>query len=450
MTNRRDFTKTISLGTLGTLTLGAFSCTGSSKKETGPVVWPSDKLNLAFVGINGRGANNIKGLSDQNVVALCDVDWGERSKEMIEAHPKANLYKDYRVMLDKEKNIDGVVISTPDHTHAVITMAAIKAGKHVYCEKPLAHSVYETREITKAAKTYGVQTQMGNQGHSSDTIREFYEMIKAGVIGQVTEVHGWSQNPSGLGTTEPPAGDYKIPKDLDWDLWLGPAEDRAYKPDYLPGRWRKFVDFGSGQLGDFACHTLDPAFWALELGSPESVIATTTNPLRKDKNYYSYPVGSVITLKYPERNGNPPVKLNWYEGGLLPLDDERFKEIEFINFRIGALIVGEKGIIRHGSHGASYAKIYPFDKNAEIPPSPVLLERSKGHHADWVEAIKTGKQASASFDYGGPLTETAMLGIAAMIYPNRELLWDSENMKFTNFDDPLRIIKPEFRRGWSL
>lgn len=450
MTTRRDFAKIISLGAMGTLAFGVTSCGTKKEKHAGPVVWPSDKLNLAFVGINGRGSRNIEGLKDQNIVALCDVDWGERSKPIFEAHPKANRYKDYRVMLEKEKNLDGVVISTPDHTHAVITMAAIKAGNNVLCEKPLAHSVYETREITKAAQEYGVQTLMGNQGHSSDSIREFYELIHAGVIGKVTEVHGWSQNPSGLGTTEPPTGEYKIPKTLDWDLWLGPANKRPYHPEYLPGRWRKFVDFGSGQLGDFACHTLDPAFWALDLGRPEKIVASTTNRLKDDEHYYTYPEGSIITLNYPSRGENPPVELKWYEGGLLPIDDERFQDIEFVNFRIGALIVGEKGIIRHGSHGASYTKVYPFDKNTEIKTPPKMLERSKGHHADWVNAIKTGKSSDASFNYGGPLTETANLGIAAMLYPNQELEWDNENMRFRNFDDPLNVIKPEFREGWSL
>jgi predicted dehydrogenase len=453
MTSRRDFTKIISLGSFGTLTLGATSCMSNTKKETEKIVWPSDKINLAFVGTGGKGAHNLRLLKDQNIVALCDVDWRERGYKAFEEFPKAKRYKDFRVMLEEQKDIDAVVVSTPDHTHGVIAMMAIKAGKHVYCEKPLAHSIYETREITKAAKEYGVQTQMGNQGHSTESIRQFYEHIKAETIGKVTEVHAWCDRPAGGGGVSfphgilRPTGDYKIPKELDWDLWLGPAQVRPYHPAYLPQKWRGFIDFGCGALGDFGCHTLDPAFWALDLGSPESVISSNSNLLKN--KYDTYPTSSIITYKFPKREEQPPVKVVWYDGGLLPLHDDRLRDLDYFT-TCGALVVGEKGIIMHDSHGASDFKISPFDKNMEIETPPEILERSKGHHADWIEAIKTGKSASADFNYGGPLTETVLLGTAATLFRNQELKWDSENMKVTNIEEANSVIKPEFRTGWKL
>lgn len=451
MTTRREFAKNISVGTIGTLALGAASCTGKNKQSES-VIWPSDKVNLAFVGISGKGGHNLKMMKDQNIVALCDADWGKLQQESFDAYPKAKRYKDFREMLEKQKDIDAVVISTPDHTHGVIAMMAIKMGKHVYCEKPLAHSLFEVREITKAARERGVQTQMGNQGHSSESIRGFYEHIKAGTIGKVTEVHAWCDRPAGGGSVSfphgiiRPAGDHKIPKGLDWDLWLGPAEERPYHPLYHPRSWRGFIDFGCGALGDFGCHTLDPAFWALDLGSPETVLASTSNLLEID--YDTYPTSSIITYRFPERGEQPPVKLTWYDGGLLPLNDDRLTDIKYPD--CGALVIGEKGIITHGSHGAGGFKVLPFDKNMEIKTPPQLLERSKGHHADWLEAIKTGKQASANFNYGGPLTETVLLGTAASLFRNQELHWDNENMKVKNIELANAVIQPTFRPGWSL
>jgi predicted dehydrogenase len=453
MTSRREFTKTISIGSAGTLLLGASSCGVNEKKQDQAVVWPSDKVNLAFVGIAGKGANNIKNLKDQNIVALCDVDWGERTSESFASFPKAKRYKDFREMLEKQKDIDAVVVSTPDHNHAVIAMMAIKMGKHVYCEKPLAHSVYESREVMKAAQEHRVQTQMGNQGHSYKEIREFYEHIKAGTIGTVTEVHAWCDRPAGGGSVSfphgeaRPTGDYKVPKNLDWNLWLGPAKERPYHPAYQPMKWRGYIDFGSGALGDFGCHTLDPAFWALDLGSPESVIASTSN-LLPEFEYDTVPTSSIITYRFPKRDKQPPVKLIWYDGGILPLHDDRLRNLIFPS--CGALVIGEKGIIMHGSHGAGGYKIFPFDKDRVIATPPELLERSKGHHADWLEAIKTGKPASANFNYGGPLTETVLLGTAAARFRNRELIWDNEKMRVTNLEVANSVIKPEFRTGWSI
>jgi hypothetical protein len=295
---------------------------------------------------------------------------------------------------------------------------------------------------------------MGNQGHSWDSIRLFYEHIKAGTIGKVTEVHAWCDRPAGGGSVSfphgiaRPTGDYKIPKQLDWDLWLGPAQNRPYQPDYLPMKWRGFIDFGCGALGDFGCHTLDPAFWALDLGSPDSVIASTSN-LLPDVKYDTYSTASIITYKFPQRGDQPPVKLTWYDGGLLPLHDDRLRDLKYED-GCGALLIGEKGIIIHGSHGATEFKVMLNDKNQQAETPPQLIERSKGHHADWLEAIKTGKPASANFNYGGPLTETVLLGTAASLYRNQELKWDSNAMRITNLEQANSVIKPEFRKGWNI
>ena len=453
MISRREFSKTLSIGTAGTLALGAASCGNSKNKQNESVVWPSDKLNIAFVGIAGRGWRNLEALKDQNIVALCDVDWREPQQKVFNAYPKAKRYKDFRVMLEKQKDIDAVVIPTPDHTHGIIAATAIKMGKHVYCEKPLAHSIYETRELTRLAKEYGVQTQMGNQGHSTKSIREFYEHVRGGTIGEVREVHAWCNRPAGGGGVSfphgitRPSGDSKVPSNVDWDLWLGPAQDRPYHPMYFPRRWRGFIDFGCGALGDFGCHILDPSFWALGLGSPESVIASTSN-LIPDMKYDTFPTSSVVTYKFPKRGTKPPVKMIWYDGGILPLHDDRFRFFKFP--ANGALVVGENGMIIHGSHGAGGYAILRDKKRVEVAKPAELLERSKGHHQDWIDAIKTGKQASASFDYGGPLTETVLLGVAASRFRNQELEWDSEKMKVTNFEAANAIITPEFRNGWKL
>lgn len=436
--------------------MAACSTDGSNKNQPDEkVVWPSDKINLAFVGASGRGRSNLNQLKklDVNVVALCDVDWNENVSKAFTEFPKAKRYKDFRVMLEKQKDIDAVVISTPDHTHGVIAMAAIAMGKHIYCEKPLAHSLNEVRMITEAARKQGIQTQMGNQGHSFNEIREMVEVVNAGIIGDVTEVIAWCDRPAGGGVVsfphgiERPTGKFKTPKTLDWDLWLGPAQERPYHPIYAPRRWRGFIDFGCGALGDFGCHTLDPSFWALDLGSPGSIIASTTNQL-KEVEYDTFPTSSIIEYKFPERDKKPPVKLTWYDGGILPVQDDRFANIKF--GANGALLIGEKGMIQHGSHGANPFTIIPFDKNAEIITPPQIIERVEGHHIDWVNAIKTGKAASANFNYGGPLTETVLLGVVASFFRNQRVEWDAKGMKISNIEEANALLYPEFRKGWKI
>jgi len=456
--SRRSFVKTLSVGTAGTIFLGSAACTSEMAKhnrEVKNVVWPSDKLNVAMIGITHRGYSNLRALQDQpvNIVALCDPDWGEEAQKVFAEHPNAKQYKDFRKMLEKEKHIDAVVVSTPDHNHGIIASTAIRRGKHVYCEKPLAHSIYETRLLTNLANEYGVQTQMGNQGHSSEEIRRLCEWVAAGLVGEVTEVHAWCDRPAGGGSVsfvhgiERPTGEFKVPKTLDWDLWLGPALERPYHPDDLPMKWRGYIDFGCGALGDFGCHTLDPAFWALDLGSPDAVLATTTNQLPEIK-YDTFPTCSVITYWFPRRGNKPPVKLIWYDGGITPKWDERVQEVEFGDN--GALFVSDKGLVQHGSHGAGGVTFMPWDKTYAFEDPAQSIPRGGKHMADWVNACLTGQPASANFNYGGPLTEMVSLGVAAGLLRNQKLEWDATAMKVTNIESANAIIHPEFRKGWEM
>ena len=410
---------------------------------------PSGKLNIAIVGIAGRGRAHCgsRAVINENVVALCDVDHSERTAEAFDNFPKANKYQDFRVMLDKEKNLDAVIVATPDHTHAVIAMAAIKRGKHVYCEKPLTHSIHEARALTEAARKYNVQTQMGNQGHSAEHIRLVCEWIADGAIGNVTKVDAWSNRLGGKAGLPRPTDTPPIPSYLDWDTWLGPVKYRPYHSDYLPGKWRGRVDFGTGAIGDMGCHILDPAFWALDLASPTSVTATV--PFSHNKTEDSYPVASIIRFKFPARGNKPPVDLTWYDGDLMPPRPDDLEEARRLDTN-GAIIIGDKGKILHGSHGARSARIFPETKMQAYTLPPKTLPRVPGHHEDWINACKTGKPASSNFNYGGPLTETVLLGALASRFKNQKLIWNTKTMTITNNKEANALVNPLYRTGWSL
>jgi len=415
---------------------------------------PSNKLNIAAIGSGGRARGNLTGVSSENIVALCDVD-EERAADIYNAYPKAKKYKDFRFMLDEMgKSIDAVIVSTPDHTHAVAVMKAIKMSKHVFCEKPLAHSIYEVRQITEAARKYKVQTQMGNQGHSSEQIRMMCEWIWDGAIGDIRQVYAWSSRPSGGAafavnmkrpTDRPP-----VPEGLDWDLWLGPAPYRPYHPAYLPFKWRGWVDFGTGALGDMGCHILDPVFWALRLDEVETIeVEATTTHFDPEIITETYPVASIVHYKFPARGSMPPLKLTWSDGRLRP---PRPDDME-INRRFdgeGALLIGENGNIMHGSHGASELRIVPESKMKAYKLPVKTLPRSQGHYQDWILACKAGVPASSNFNYGGPLTEMILLGVLAMRNQNRKLLWDVKNMRITNDEEANKYVNPPYREGWTL
>jgi len=438
---------------------------------------PSNKLNLAIIGAGGQGGFSLRNTTTENLVAFADVD-KVRSEKVVRSCPKAKAYTDFRVMLDKqEKDIDAVMVCTPDHIHYIAAMAAMERGKHVYCEKPLAHSVYEARKMTEAARKCNVKTQMGNQGHSEEHIRLLCEWIWDGAIGDVREVHAWSNRPQG-GYAFPsslprPKDTPPVPDTLDWKLWLGPVKERPYHPIYAPVFWRGWLDFGTGALGDMGCHILDPAFWALKLGSPVSVIADTSyNPgmdfwdtvLDGSKSWKSkigdniaamkketYPSASRVTYQFPARGDMPPVKLTWWDGGIFPPPHKDMPKGFGGN---GALIIGDKGAIKHGSHGANGARIVPEEKMQAYIESGLpakTIKRVPGHHQDWINACKGGEPAGGSFDFGGPLTEMVLLGVIAMRNSGTELHWENEKMQFTDKKTTANeLVKPIYHNGWTL
>ena len=417
---------------------------------------PSDKLNIAGIGIRqwGMGSGNLSQCESENIVALCDVDYN-RSVHTFNKYPKAKVYKDFRIMLENQKDIDAVIVATPDHNHAVITMMAMKMGKHVYCQKPLTHTVYEARVITEAARKYNVQTQMGNQGRSSDEIRKLKEWVDDGAIGPVRELHAWTDRPIGGNAWDTFAFKAKakdkppVPEGLDWDLWLGPAKHRNYHPDYHPLTWRAWIDFGTGSMGDMGCHILDPAFYALELGAPIEIQATSTHYIPEIESQ-TYPSASIVRMKFPKRGNHPELDLTWSDGRIQPPIPNEFKSGEKFTLS-GAMLVGDNGKITHDSHGASGVKIIPEEKMLEYnQPKPYIPRVKTSHEQDWIRACKDGIPASSSFEYGGPLTEMALLGMIAIRCKNEKLLWDSKNLKFKNNEKANSLLHKEYRKGWSL
>jgi hypothetical protein len=418
---------------------------------------PSNKLNIAAIGIGGMGASNLKALEGENIVALCDVDRAYAAKT-VALYPQARLYRDYRVMLEKEKGIDAVVIATPDHTHAVITMAVLQAGKHVFCQKPLTHTIFEARKITEASRRYKVVTQMGNQGHSYESMRVLKEWLDDGAIGKVTEVHAWTDRPVGgdpwsdFAQMARPTDTPPVPETLDWDLWLGPAPYRPYHPEYHPTKWRAWLDFGTGALGDMGCHILDPAFWALELGSPRTVQATSTH-FQHEVASQTFPRASIVRYEFPARGKRPPVKLTWYDGRLLPPIPPELEPGRALPAS-GALLIGDKGAIVHGSHGADGVRLVPEKRMQEYKRPPKKLRRiTEGHEGDWIRACKEGPGGNppcSPFEYGGALTEMVLLGMLALRMKDQRLEWDGASLRFTNNEKANELLHTPYRAGWTL
>ncbi len=410
---------------------------------------PSERVNIAGIGAGGMGGHNIRAVSQHgaNIVALCDVD-DERGRRNFETFPNARRYRDFRVMLEKEsKNIDAVTVGTPDHVHAVASMAAIRDGKHVYCEKPLTHSIFEARTMATAAKKHGLATQMGNGGHAKEGARLTNEWIQAGVIGEVREVHVWTDRagnywPQGVGR---PAETPTPPPGLDWDLWLGPAPNRPYHPMYHPQNWRGWWDFGTVAIGDMGCHIIDHPVWALQLGHPKSVEARAT---LAGLNAESFPVAAIIYYEFPARGKLPAVTMTWYEGGLLPPTPPVMSAGESLPGN-GALYIGSRGVMYHGS-GGDMPRLAPVELAEEARQVPKTMPRSVGHHREWLEACKGGKPAMSNFGYSGPLTEIVLLGNLALRTPGRRIEWDGEKMKALNAPGLDRHIRREYRAGWTL
>jgi hypothetical protein len=403
------------------------------------------------------GKSNLKNLADENIVAVCDVDEDYAGK-VFDSYPQAKKYTDFRKMLEKQKEIDAVVVATPDHTHAVISMMAIKMGKHVYCQKPLTHSVYEARMLTEAARKYKVATQMGNQGHSGEGIRLVCEWIWDGAIGEVCEVHAWTNRPVWPQGIDRPKDVPPVPAALDWDLWLGPAPQRPYHPSYLPFNWRAWWDFGTGALGDMACHVLDPVFWALKLGYPKAVEACHSYDVRemwkRADNTETYPRASIVRYEFPARGGMPPVRLKWYDGGMLPPRPEELEPSRQIDKKgSGVIFVGDKGKLMCGTYGDS-PRLIPESKMREYKRPAKTLARIEGgvggHEKNWVRACKGGEPACSNFDYAGFLTEAVLMGNLAIRHPGMRLNWDGENMRVTNLPEANEYVRREYREGWTL
>ena len=415
---------------------------------------PSDKLNIAGVGVGGRGFGNLKALQSENIVALCDVDWNY-SKRVFDHFPKAKRYKDWRVMYDElDRSFDAVMISTPDHTHAGPAAHAITLNKHVYLQKPLAHSVYESRLLSRLANKYGVATSMGNQGSSLDGTSDIIEWLFNGEIGEVKKVEAFTDRPiwpQGLNT---PEQGMWVPDYLDWDLFIGPAKMRPYHNLYTPWNWRGWWDFGTGALGDMACHVLHPVFIGLQLGHPSKVQGSSTLLLND-----CAPTAQMTELTFPERQRPkgmkiklPQVVVKWYDGGLQPLKPEGWPAGKSMNIRGGGVLFhGEKDTLICGSQGRQ-----PWLLSGRKPVAPRFRRRIKTtHEMDWVRACKESPEnrtpTASDFSEAGPFNEIVVMGVLAVRLQSleKELLWEGDNMKFTNIGDH-ETIKTVIRDGFEI
>ena len=446
--SRRDFLKKSGLiaATLTVVPRNAVSGLGHKA--------PSDKLNIAGVGIGGKGHVNLKAMSTENIVALCDVDW-KYADTCFREYPAAKRYYDWRLMYDEMgKSFDAVMVSTADHTHALIAAHAMTLGKHVYCQKPLTHSIYESRLLTKLAAKHGVATQMGNQGNSGDGVRQLCEWIWNNEIGEIREVHAWTDRPIWPQGIERPAKPMPVPKTLNWDLFIGPAPMRPFHEIYTPWNWRGWWDFGTGAFGDMACHVLDPVFRALKLGYPDKVRGSSTLI-----NTESAPHAETVEFSFPARDNMPklampPVRVNWYDGGLLPNLSDVLPEGENLmkDGLGGCLFIGSKDVLMCGCGG-----YYPRLLSGKVPDVKPYLRRIPGgdvfypdgpHEQDWIRACKEAPgsrtEPGSAFSYSGPFNEMVLLGVLAIRLQslNKALHWDGKNMKFTNIgpSEELKIV----------
>lgn len=434
----------------------------------------NDKLNIGVVGAGGKGSSDTDHCATENIVALCDVDSNTLASRK-QRYPNANTYQDWRIMLEKEKTLDAVIVATPDHMHAVVAAEAMRLGKHVYCQKPLVQTVQEARLLRKLAKDKGVVTQMGNQGSAEDGLRRAVEVIQAGLIGSVREVHVWSNRPVWPQGMDRPAGSDPVPDSLDWDLWLGPAAFRPYKKDtYHTFKWRGWQDFGTGALGDMACHTANMPFRALKLGYPTEIEATSSGI-----NKETYPLKSKIRFQFPAREGLAPVTFWWYDGGN-PKPDNPFThdgnnkpakevtaEIEEMTGSVpgsGCVLIGDKGkLFSPDDYGARFflklngEKELSEGKNHDavkaipqvIPRNAFQGDADKRHHLEWIAACKGGPTPYSNFDIAAYLTEIILLGCVAL-RTGKKLEWDGPNMRATNAPEAAQFVKRNNRKGWSL
>lgn len=441
---RRSFLKSASAQAAGALTIPAV-LRGRAGAQSSP---PNHRLNVACVGVGGRGRVAVDAMQTENVVAFCDVD-DARAAQTFADYPGVPRFRDFRQMFDRLGNqIDAVTVSTPDHMHYPIAVAALSLGKHVFVEKPLTHTIWEARQLAKLAREKKVATQMGNQGHANHGTRLLREWVQAGVLGDVREVHSWTDRPTwpqGLKSIDHSKMIPVVPATLDWDLWLGVAKSRAYDPAYLPFSWRGFWDFGTGSLGDMGCHTMDGAFFALELDGPGRVQAISARATD-----LSGPTSSMITFDFPARGGGPPLRWIWYDGGLRPPVPHELEPGRKLPDN-GSLIIGTKATVLADVYTAS-PRIIPETKMQEVLPSlpPKTLPRIEGgHFAEWLRACKSGPPAGSNFSYAARLTELCLLSNVA-VRAGRALDWDDRAMRVTNFPDANRYVSKQYRPGFGV
>jgi len=431
--DRREFLKSSALAAVGFWVAGTQTPAQSRS--------PNEKLNVGIIGVHSRGAANMEAVAaaGENVVALCDVN-DDYLAEAAKKNPKAKTYIDWRKMLD-QKDIDAVTVSTTEHTHALASIAAMKRGKHVYCEKPLAHSVYEARMMRQTCRQAKVATQMGTQIHATDNYRRVVELVQSGAVGPVREVHVWVdqgiEGPRSRPQETPP-----VPKNLHWDLWIGPAPSRPYHPCYFKDRsmsWQNWWDFGNGALGDMGSHTIDLPFWALDLQYPTTVEAEGPLPVRDE----TYPDYLSVRWEHPARGKRPPLKLTWYDRKQRPKSPEG---VDLAKWHLGIMFVGDKGILL-----ADYSKrlLLPERDFKDFQAPKPSIPPSLGHHAEWIHACKTGAPTLCNFEYSGTLVEHNLLGTVAF-RAGKKLQWDPENLKAPNCPEADRFIRRPYREGWTL
>jgi predicted dehydrogenase len=420
--NRRDLLR-------GAAALGVSSTLGSWVKAG-----PNEKLNIGIIGTSGRALSNIEGVEGENIVAICDID-DRNLDEAKGKFPKAKRFEDFRKLIEMG-GLDAVVVSTADHTHAPASAMALRMGKHVYCEKPLTHSVYEARTVAKLAKEAKVATQMGTQIHATDNYRRVVELIRSGAIGPIKDVHVWCNKSWSGGTrpTETPA----VPSYLKWDLWLGPAPERPYHPTYLPANWRRWWDFGNGTLGDMACHVMDLPFWALDLRYPTAVEA-----MGPPVDHETTPGWMEVKYAFPALGDRKALNLTWYDGDKKP---DILAEHKLPAWSLGVLFVGEKGMLQ-----ANYDRIrlFPEAEFKDFQAPKPTIPKSIGHHAEWIAACKDGRPTTCNFDYSGALTESVLLGNVAY-RTGKKIEWDGPNMKAVNCPEAEAFLRRDYRKGWTL
>ena len=443
MVSRRHFF----LGSLlaGSVPSGGFASAASLKRLG--YKSPSEKLNIAAIGAGGKGYSDIMGCATENIVAMTDPD-DKRAERTFKQFPNVPKYKDFRRMFDREeRNIDAVLVSCPDHMHGSAAMWAMVRGKHVYCQKPLVRTIWEAQELTKAAVKYRVATQMGNQGYSNVGARECCEIIWSGDIGNVTEVHAWTDRPGRYWpqSAEVEPKEAPVPSTLDWEAWLGGSMPRPYSPAYVPHNWRGFPDFGCGAIGDMACHILGTPNMAMRLTAPTSVECIKKEGVGK----YTFPHQTVIRFDFPARENMPPVKVFWHDS---LKEQPKFDGVpagELIGDKDinGSLFIGDKGMVTTGCYGER-TRLVPEAKNNDYRKPAPLLTRSPGHYRDWIRACKGGDPSCSNFSVAGPFVEWMLLGVIAMKFEGK-LEWDVQKRRITNNNEANQYLKPKFHKAWK-